>query len=65
MEDKELYYDLSKFAANMMADRNNFMLVFQSILFATVVTVSNNGDIPIYQLIAFCAVGLCSSLGNV
>lgn len=60
MDDKELYYDLSKFEANMIATRSNFLLVFQSMLFAAVsISNGNTSFIPTWLIISL---GLLSSV---
>ena len=54
MDDKELYYDLAKFEANMIATRSNFLLVFQSMLFAAVTNISNPAAtfIPLWLMLS-------------
>jgi len=60
MEDSELYYDLAKFEVEMLSTRSNFLLVFQSLLFAAVATLADKlTDIPQWPLILL---GLFSSI---
>lgn len=55
MDEKELYYDLSKFEADAITTRSNFLLVFQSMLFAAaaVADISDSRTvlIPIWLII--------------
>ena len=60
MDDKEFYYDLAKFEVNMMATRSNFLMVFQSMLFAATASLINKATyIPQWLLICL---GLISSI---
>lgn len=52
MKDYELYYDLAKFEVEMLSTRSNFLLVFQSLLFAAVAGLANKPTyIPQWPLI--------------
>lgn len=60
MKDDEFYYDIYKFEISMIATRSNFLLVFQSMLFAAIATLSDkNTWIPIGVILLF---GLISSI---
>jgi len=60
MDDKEFYYDLSKFEVNMIATRSNFLLVFQSMLFAAIASIADKTTyIPQWLLLGL---GLLSSV---
>lgn len=53
MNDKEFFYDIVKFEVQTIAQRNSFLLIFQSMLFAAtavVATAENQVFIPIWVL---------------
>lgn len=53
MDDKDFYYDASKFEVEMIASRSNFLLVFQSMLFTAVTSIADkNTFIPIWLILA-------------
>lgn len=55
MNDKEFFYDIVKFEVQSIAQRNSFLLIFQSMLFAAtavVATAENQVFIPIWVLMA-------------
>ncbi len=60
MDDKDFYYDLSKFEAQMIATRCNFLLLFQSMLFAAVTKLADKATyIPQWLILSL---GLLSSV---
>ena len=62
MNDKAFFYDIVKFEVQTIAQRNNILLVFQSMLFAAtalVATADNPVFIPVWVLMS---VGLILSL---
>ncbi len=40
MDDKEFFYDFAKFEVQAIAQRNNFLMVFQSMLFAATALIA-------------------------
>lgn len=53
MNDKEFFYDIVKFEVQTIAQRNSFLLIFESMLFAAtavVATAENQVFIPIWVL---------------
>ena len=60
MDDKEFYYDITKFETEMIASRGNFLLVFQSMLFGAVAALADKETfIPLWLLIGL---GLATSI---
>jgi hypothetical protein len=60
LDDKEFFYDLAKFEVEMISSRGSFLLIFQSMLFSTVVSIADKPTfVPIWSIIVL---GLLSSL---
>lgn len=61
MKDNELYYDLAKFETEMVATRSNFLLVFQSMLFAATAALAVSEKETYFPSSLLIVLGLISS----
>jgi hypothetical protein len=60
-DDREFFYDLSKFEVQAIAQRNQIMLVFQSMLFAAMAVSAGKQNL-FFPLWVLMAIGLLTSL---